>query len=36
MCSKAVDTYASTLRHVSICYKTHKICEKVVCKEPFT
>ena len=30
-----VDTYASTLRYVSICYKTQKICEKVICKESF-
>ena len=31
-----VDTYASTLRYVSICYKTQKIFEKVICKESFT
>ena len=35
MCEKAVNIYDSTIQFVPDCYTTQKICEKVICEDPF-
>lgn len=35
MCEKAIDTYPSTLMHISNFYKTQKMYEKTVNTYPF-
>ena len=35
MCEKDVNIYDSTIQFVPDCYKTQKICDKVICEDPF-
>ena len=35
MCEKAVNIYDSTIQFVPDCYKTQKMCDKVICEDPF-
>ena len=35
MCEKAVNIYDSTIQFVPDCYKTQKMCDKVICEDHF-